>query len=326
MTPRAQLEIFAPDGAGEIEAGAELAGFVIALCTGSGLALLDGDIVILTSKAVSKAEGRVGPGDRLAAIQAETRRVVAQRGETQIVRSRLGIVQAAAGVDDSGVAAGHIALLPCDPDDSAERIRQALTERTGLRLGVLISDTSGRPWRNGQTDFAIGAAGLEVIEDHRGKVDEHGNLLRVTMMAVADELCAAAELATGKLGRRPVAVVRGRPDLVLSASGAPAVALQRPAAEDWFGYGAREAVLAALAGDPDTLSAFGAPAPAAEVSAAIEALTGRRPEADPNPSQTLHYVGDPSTDDTVRAVAHAHGWLSEQTTNDLRLRATGPVP
>ena len=173
--------------------------------------LADGDIVVVTSKIVSKAEGRlVEAADREAAIAAETVRVVAERGSVRIVENRLGIVAAAAGVDASNVPEGHVLLLPEDPDASARRLAEGL--RRIARVGVLVSDTLGRPWRLGQLDVAIGAAGVRLFErpDH----DADGRPLAVTMPCVADELCAAAELVKPKDGHVPVAVVRGRADLV----------------------------------------------------------------------------------------------------------------
>lgn len=320
-----ELRIVAPAGTGEIEPGADLAGLVIDACRCTGLDLIDGDIVVVTSKAVSKAEGRVGAWNRADAIAAETQRVVASRGDTQIVVSRLGLVHAAAGVDDSGVAAGQIALLPVDPDASADAVRRGLAERLGARVGVLISDTAGRPWREGQTDLCIGAAGLTVVEDHRGSTDHHGNRLHVTAMAVADELCAAAELATGKHGRRPFAIVRGRADLVVAGRGDSASRLQRPQAEDWFGYGAREAVRAAVSAEPGPLAAFGAPADGAVVQRAIEALGTSSSRIDAGPDAITITCG-PETATALRALGRAHGWVSEATPRGLLLRLPGPVP
>lgn len=200
--------------------------------------LADGDIVVVSSKIVSKAEGRVVPGDdRRAAIRAETVRVVAERGETQIVQTRHGFVMAAAGVDNSNVEVGSLVLLPLDPDESARTIRAGL----GKRVGVLVTDTFGRTWRVGQTDLAIGAAGVQVLDDHRGRVDAHGNELAVTAPAIADELAAAAELAMGKLAQVPVAIVSGLGQWVLDEDGPGVRALVRPSEDDMFRLGTREA-------------------------------------------------------------------------------------
>ncbi|MFZ2502772.1 MAG: coenzyme F420-0:L-glutamate ligase, partial [Nocardioides sp.] len=213
----AALEIWAPGTLGEVDAGADLARLLLDGCRQEGLSLQDGDIVVITSKVVSKVEGRVAAGDREEAIRAETVALLAERGATQVVRSRLGLVHAAAGVDASGVSPGQIALLPLDPDASARVVRERCQELAGVTVGVLISDTAGRPWRMGQTDLAIGAAGVRVLDDHSGRDDGYGNRLAVTCPAVADELCSAAELASGKTGRRPLVVIRGRADLVLPA-------------------------------------------------------------------------------------------------------------
>jgi coenzyme F420-0:L-glutamate ligase/coenzyme F420-1:gamma-L-glutamate ligase len=179
--------------------------------------LADGDVVVVTSKVVSKIEGNlvhVEPGaDREAvrqrAVAAETVRVVARRGPLSIVQTRHGWVVAAAGIDASNVAADALALLPVDADDSARRLRDRLAELLGVRVAVVVSDTFGRTWREGLTDVAIGAAGIPALLDLRGAVDAHGNRLETTQIAVVDELAAAADLVKGKLSGMPVAVVRG---------------------------------------------------------------------------------------------------------------------
>jgi coenzyme F420-0:L-glutamate ligase / coenzyme F420-1:gamma-L-glutamate ligase len=231
-----RLEIWAVDGIGEVRAGDDIAGLVAA----AEPDLRDGDVVVVTSKVVSKAEDRVVAIDREAAIDAETVRLVAQRGSTRIVETRHGFVLAAAGVDASNVPAGTVALLPEDPDRSAGRIRAGLRRRLGVTVAVVVTDTFGRPWRNGLTDVAIGAAGISVLDDHRGRVDGHGHTLEMTVTAVADEVAAAADLVKGKLSGAPVAVVRGlRHDVDPDAAGARA--LVRPAAEDMFRLGTTEA-------------------------------------------------------------------------------------
>jgi coenzyme F420-0:L-glutamate ligase/coenzyme F420-1:gamma-L-glutamate ligase len=204
----------------------------------------DGDIVVVTSKVVSKAEGRIRTGDRESAIRSETVRVVAQRGRTRIAETRHGFVMAAAGVDASNVVAGSVALLPEDPDASARRIRERLGEQPGVRVGVIISDTFGRPWRDGQVDLAIGAAGVRIVADLRGQRDAYGNALESTVIAMVDELASAAELVMGKLDSVPVAVVRGLDHLVTEADGPGVRALIRAAADDMFRTGSRETVLA----------------------------------------------------------------------------------
>ncbi|OYN95099.1 coenzyme F420-0:L-glutamate ligase/coenzyme F420-1:gamma-L-glutamate ligase [Propionibacteriaceae bacterium ES.041] len=235
------ITIDAPTGIGEITPGCDLTGELLRV-----LVPHDGDIWVVTSKVVSKAEGRfIDETDKDRARRIESRRVVARRGGTTIVEHRLGLVHAAAGIDSSNVEPGRLLLLPLDPDASARRIRAEVAERTGARIGVLISDTSGRAWRTGQTDLAIGVAGVLPIDSHIGRTDPHGNDLRVTEIAVADELCGAADLAKTKLGGRPVAVIRGLAKLVTVDDGSSADLL-RPAAQDFFRLGRREAVLDAV--------------------------------------------------------------------------------
>jgi coenzyme F420-0:L-glutamate ligase/coenzyme F420-1:gamma-L-glutamate ligase len=240
------ITIFAPDGIGEVGAGADLATLVIdAVGQHSHGPLQDGDIVVITSKIVSKAEGRRLPADeRRQAIAAETERTVAYRDGTRIVRTRIGLTVAAAGVDRSNIERASILLLPADPDASAAQLRDEVAERTGRTVGVIISDTAGRPWRIGQTDHAIGAAGVRVVERYAGQNDHYGNALFVTAIAVADEIAAAAELAKGKLDGRPLAVVRGLGRLVVDV-GEDAHSMLRDPSLDLFAYGSREAVLAA---------------------------------------------------------------------------------
>jgi coenzyme F420-0:L-glutamate ligase / coenzyme F420-1:gamma-L-glutamate ligase len=227
-------------GLPEITAGADLA----ALIADASPDLRPGDILVVTSKIVSKAEGRVVTASREQAIEAETVRVVARRGVTTIAQTRHGLVLAAAGVDESNTAPGTVVLLPADPDESARRLRKALHARTGVLPGVIITDTMGRPWRAGQTDNAIGAAGVTPVRDHRGEADTFGNILEVTVAAVADEIAAAADLVQGKSLGVPVAVVRGLAGLVTEQDGPGARALIRPAEEDMFRFGSAEVPLA----------------------------------------------------------------------------------
>ena len=249
-----ELRIVGVSGLPEITPGANLAELIVAAAPD----LSDGDILVITSKIVSKAEGRVVRADRDDAIAAETVRVVARRGPTTIAQTRHGLVMAAAGVDSSNTAAGTVVLLPEDPDGSARRLRKSIGDLTGANIGVLITDTMGRPWRNGQTDTAIGAAGVLPLRDHRGQPDSFGNVLEVTVAAVADEIAAAGDLVKGKTDQVPVAIVRGLADLVIPASagsvspeaaaaagqpggdGPGAAALIRPAAEDMFRLGAAD--------------------------------------------------------------------------------------
>jgi len=228
-----QLTVLPVTGLPEISAGADLA----ALITDAAPGLADGDILVVTSKIVSKAEGRVATGDREAFIDAESVRTVARRGQTRIVTTRHGLVMAAAGVDNSNTAPGTVVLLPEDPDASAQRLRAGIAQRRGINVGVIVSDTMGRAWRTGQTDTAIGAAGLLPLRDHRGQTDTFGNLLEVTVAAVADEIAAAADLVKGKTSQIPVAIARGLPELVTAEPGPGAKALVRRVEEDMFRLG-----------------------------------------------------------------------------------------
>lgn len=207
------LQVLPVAGLPEFRPGDDLAAGI----AGAAPWIADGDVLVVTSKVVSKTEGRLvaAPTDpaqrevlRRALIDSETVRLVASIGRTRIVENRLGLVAAAAGIDASNVFADEIALLPEDPDASAAALVRAFAAR-GLRVGVLITDTQGRAWRDGVTDVAIGAAGIRTLEDHRGGIDEHGNELVVTQVAVGDEMAAAADLVKGKLSGVPVAVLRG---------------------------------------------------------------------------------------------------------------------
>lgn len=239
----AALEVWAPAGIGEVAPGTDLLALLLGTFTAPGARpLQDGDVVVVTSKIVSKAEGRVlAAGSREAAIEAETVRVVARRGSLRIVENRQGLVMAAAGVDASNTPEGTVLLLPEDPDASARALRHGLQEALGLRLAVVVTDTVGRPWREGLTDIAVGAAGLAVLEDLRGRRDAHGRELAVTVTAVADEVAAASELVRGKTAGRPVAVVRGLARFVTEEDGPGARALQRHGESDLFPLGTAEA-------------------------------------------------------------------------------------
>jgi coenzyme F420-0:L-glutamate ligase/coenzyme F420-1:gamma-L-glutamate ligase len=234
-----RFSVHAVTGLPEVRPGDDLAALVVAAAD-----LVDGDVVVVTSKVVSKAEGRLitVTGDReeerLRLVDEETVRVVARRGTTTIAETRHGLVLAAAGVDASNVPSGEVALLPLDPDASARRLRAELQRLTGRALAVIVSDTLGRPWRMGQTDCAIGVSGLAPIRDARGTTDAHGHVLEVTEIAVADEIAAAAELVKGKADGVPVAIVRG---LAYDDDGLDASALIRRADMDWFRLGTAEA-------------------------------------------------------------------------------------
>ncbi len=238
------IQIWAFGGIPEITPGTDLVGAIV---DAGADVLQSGDILVVTSKIVSKAEGRIlRADDREDAITAETVRVVATRTAagghvTRIVQSRLGIVAAAAGVDASNTPEGTVLLLPEDPDASARALALGLRTRLGIEVGVIISDTLGRAWRDGQTDAAIGAAGVHVFEDLRGQTDAEGRALTVTMPCVADELASAAELVKGKAARRPIAVVRGRADLVGPLDLPGARSIVRSLDRDMFRLGTDEA-------------------------------------------------------------------------------------
>lgn len=238
------IQILPIAGLPRFRAGDDLAG---ALATAADW-LRTGDILVVTSKIISKVEGRMVPTPtdpeardiaRRALVDSEAVRVVARKGRTLITENKLGIVQAASGVDGSNVDGDELALLPTDPDASAAALRASLRDRLGIDVAVLITDTMGRAWRVGQTDVAIGAAGIAVTHPYEGSVDEYGNPLIVTDIAVADELAAAADLVKGKLGEIPVAVVRG---LTPRENGTTARDLLRPGEEDLFWLGTAEAI------------------------------------------------------------------------------------
>lgn len=258
MTAPGRVTAWAVPGIGEIAEGDDLATLI-----GDALhadaarhperELQAGDILVVTSKIVSKAEGRaIAADDREHAIAAETVRVVATRaydgGVTRIVENRQGVVGAAAGVDASNVADGHVLLLPEDPDASARRLCEVWRDRFGVDLGVIVSDTLGRAWRIGQTDIAIGAAGVLVVEDLRGHADAAGRPLVVTQPAVGDELAALGDLVKGKASGCPVAVVRGASRFVVAGANAAAEpfttarSLARTGPADMFRLGTDEAL------------------------------------------------------------------------------------
>jgi coenzyme F420-0:L-glutamate ligase/coenzyme F420-1:gamma-L-glutamate ligase len=239
-----ELRVWAVEGIPEIVAGDDLAEIIGDALRGTPLE--DGDILCVTSKIVSKAEGRmILAADREEAITAETVRVVATRahpgGVTRIVENRLGIVSAAAGVDSSNTPEGTVLLLPVDPDASARALAADLRARFGVTLGIVVSDTLGRPWREGQTDVAIGAAGIRVVDDLRGTTDAGGRPLHVTLPAVADEIAAATDLVKGKAAALPVAVVRGLGHLVGDLDLPGAHSIVRPAERAMFRLGTAEA-------------------------------------------------------------------------------------
>lgn len=240
----ATVEILPVGGLPEFRPGDDLAAAIAAAAPW----LRDGDVVVITSKVVSKCEGRIVPAPedvdardalRRTLVKRESVRVLARKGRTWITENRFGLIQAAAGVDGSNIGADELALLPVDPDASAVAVRTALHGKLGVTVAVVITDTMGRAWRNGQTDVAIGAAGLAVLHAYGGAIDAHGNELVVTEIAVADEVAAAADLVKGKLTGIPVAVVRG---LAAADDGSTARTLVRPGTEDLFWLGTAEAL------------------------------------------------------------------------------------
>ncbi|ANN20488.1 coenzyme F420-0:L-glutamate ligase [Amycolatopsis orientalis] len=240
----AKIEILPVEGLPEFRPGDDLTGAIVSAAPW----LRSGDVLVVTSKIVSKTEGMLirvpaDPEERDAArrrlVEEESVRVIARINRTVITENKLGIVQAASGVDASNVASGEVALLPSDPDASALALRNGLRERLGVEVAVVVTDTMGRAWRIGQTDAAIGASGLRVLHSYAGEIDGQGNELAVTEVAIADELAAAADLVKGKLGGTPVAVVRG---LQLTDDGSTARALIRPIEEDLFRLGTNEAI------------------------------------------------------------------------------------
>lgn len=237
------LHVLPVPGLGEFGTGDDVAAAVLAAAPW----IADGDVLVVTSKIFSKTEGRTVPAPtdpderdalRRRLIDEETVRVVARRNRTLITVNRNGLVQAAAGVDGSNIATDRLALLPLDPDASAAGLRARMRE-LGRDVAVIVTDTMGRAWRTGQTDVAIGAAGIAVSHAYDGTADSYGNPLIVTEIAVADEIAAAADLVKGKLDGVPVAVVRG---LAPSDDGSRAAHLVRPIDDDLFPLGAEEAV------------------------------------------------------------------------------------
>ncbi|MEV4846811.1 coenzyme F420-0:L-glutamate ligase [Micromonospora matsumotoense] len=342
-----RLEILPVPGIGDVTEGDDLA----VLIGTAAPWLRDGDVLVVTSKIVSKAEGRLvdvpadGP-ERLAArdevLAAETARVVAVRGQTRIVQTHHGFVMATAGIDASNVDKTRLVLLPVDPDASARSLRAALRDRYRIDVAVIISDTMGRPWRNGLTDVALGVAGMAAIRDHRGEVDPYGNELQLTQMAVVDELAGAGELIKGKCDQVPVAVVRGYlpatsppaddgidprlsdgnrrdgpPAIRPVDDGVGAAALVRESALDLFSLGTAEAMAAGLRAAATLADGPGeAPADPAAVDRAIAAVAE---VVAPGTTFT------PITDDEVRdgLAATVDGWPTGAT---ALLLGAAPTP
>lgn len=243
-----RFSVWGVTGIPEVAVGNDLVALIGDAIAGMGVdyALVDGDILVVTSKIVSKSEGRQVPAaDRDKAIADDTVRVVAERvhpgGVTRIVETKQGLIMAAAGLDMSNVPEGVALRLPEDPDLSARLLCAGLRERFDVEIGIVVTDTVGRPWRVGQTDLAIGAAGVQLTDDLRGANDANGRPLHVTMAVVADELAGAADLVKGKTSGIPVAVVRGMGRLVLGLDAPGARSLVRTGDEDMFRLGSAEA-------------------------------------------------------------------------------------
>jgi len=233
------ISLIPVEGIGEVSPGDEIADLLVAAAERGGYGLVDYDVVVVTQKVISKAEGRlvaIDPTDRAARRQlvlSESTRVLRERGELLIAETRHGFVCANAGVDLSNVGHGQAALLPVDPDRSARHIRDAIRSRRDVSVGVIISDTFGRAWRRGLTDVAIGCAGIAAIVDLRGTTDATGRELAVTQVCVVDELAAAAELVKGKSSCVPAVVVRGVERSWFRASSVRAEVV-RPHGDDLF--------------------------------------------------------------------------------------------
>lgn len=228
------VELIPVTGVGDVEQGDDVATLILDALGGAGVSLRHGDIVVVTHKIVSKAEGATRraatDAEYRAVVEQEARAVLRRRGDLVIAQTRQGFICANAGVDRSNMPDGIVALHPVDPDRSAHRIRTRLEQASGARLAVVVTDTFGRAWRRGLTDVAIGISGLPATIDHRGSVDMYGRVLQVSEVAVVDEIAAAADLVMGKADGVPVAIVRG---LDLAGVGR-AVDLVRPADEDLF--------------------------------------------------------------------------------------------
>ncbi|MDA8366889.1 MAG: coenzyme F420-0:L-glutamate ligase [Actinomycetota bacterium] len=238
MTVPGALSVLPVAGIGEIRPGDDLAAALVEATTGRE-PLHDGDVIVVTQKVVSKAEGRIVPLDhadpaaKRRLVEGESRRVLRRRGDLAITETAHGFICANAGIDLSNVDGGTAALLPVDPDRSARRLRAGIGRLAGVSVGVVISDTFGRTWRRGVTDVAIGAAGVAGVVDLRGTADANGRVLEATEVCVADEIAGAAELVMGKASGVPAAIVRGLDPTWLRPASV-AAEIVRPPGEDLF--------------------------------------------------------------------------------------------
>jgi coenzyme F420-0:L-glutamate ligase/coenzyme F420-1:gamma-L-glutamate ligase len=247
------LQVIAVEGIPNIQAGDDLPQMIVDRCASlswpdGSFGLASGDVVVVTSKIVSKSEGRVvEAASRDDLIDSESIRTLAtkvtEKNTTRIVETPHGLVMAAAGIDASNIETGFVVLLPTDPDASASRLRTAIRDQLEVEVGVIITDTMGRAWRNGLTDNAIGVAGVESLHDHTGRADAYGRTLEMTVVATADEIASAADLVKGKATGMPVAVVRGMSHAVRVDDGPGARVLVRPRGEDLFWLGTSEAII-----------------------------------------------------------------------------------
>jgi coenzyme F420-0:L-glutamate ligase/coenzyme F420-1:gamma-L-glutamate ligase len=293
VSPAPRLDVIGLEGLPEFEPGDDLVAALATTLRSAGAR--EGDVVVVTSKVVSKVEGRLVTGhDRAEAVAAETRRVVARRGDLVIAETRHGFVCANAGVDASNLAPGTIALLPLDPDASAERLRAGLRAALGSDLAVVITDTFGRPWRTGVVNVAIGCAGLPAAVDLRGRPDDRGRALEATIVALADEVAAASGLVMAKDARIPASLVRGVGRL--DAADGRAADLIRPADEDLFRTTTIEAIRA-LSGHA------GIGAGAMGRTAVLEAIVGcAAPWPAGAPARRFSVIEDPAAiEDAMRA-------------------------
>lgn len=229
------VQIFPIAGIPEIIPGDDIAGLILEAIAAAAVELQVGDVVVVTHKIVSKAEGRIidanDDATYRAAVEAEACAIVRRRGDLIIAQTRHGFICANAGVDRSNVTGDRAVLLPLDPDRSAHGIRMRIGQSAGFDIPVIISDTFGRPWRRGQTDVAIGVSGLNAIDDYKGRPDANGRIMAATEVAIVDEIAAAADLAMGKSTQVPVAIVRG---VEWQAGSSRATDLVRPPHEDLF--------------------------------------------------------------------------------------------
>jgi coenzyme F420-0:L-glutamate ligase / coenzyme F420-1:gamma-L-glutamate ligase len=307
------LEVHPVHGVPEIHEGDDLAAALVEALGPD--ALRDGDVLAVTQKVVSKAEGRLvpAPNGKDEWVRREARRVVARRDGLVIAETRHGLVCASAGVDESNVPAGMVTLLPEDPDRTAAQLRETIRTQTGADVGVVITDTFGRPWRRGLVDVAIGCAGVASLRDLRGTPDAVGRSLEVTVLAVADQIAAAAGAVMDKAGSIPAAVIRGLADHAPPGRGRDLI---RPPGEDLFRFGPLEVLSARR-----TVREFGPGAVPRDVliHAVAAALTAPVPHGSRHPSRPWAWVlleSEPARRRYLDAMAAA--WVRDLRADDTR--------